>query len=164
MPLLLTPDHQELSRSYLVKHWRSGLNSMISQALHNRKTELKIHVLPRCKDLHSSIYSSPDRTLTLFSTGSLLTATKKLSPSLPLSPFFYPLSVLAYPPVFPALASSTSLSRFKFPHRHTLLHHSSMQRRIHSINPAVISLQFHPKQPYSYFPMHLMHNQSKPLL
>jgi hypothetical protein len=39
-----------------------------------------------------------------------------------------------------------------------------MQRLIHSINPAVISLLSHPKQPDSYFPMHLMHNQSKPLL
>ncbi len=74
-------DHQESSRSYLARHWRSGRNSMISQALHNRKTKLKIHVLPHCKDLHNSIYSSPDRTLTLFSTGSPLTATKNLSPS-----------------------------------------------------------------------------------
>jgi hypothetical protein len=39
-----------------------------------------------------------------------------------------------------------------------------MQRRIHSINPAVIFLLSHPKQPDSYFPMHLMHNQIKPLL
>jgi hypothetical protein len=68
------------------------------------------------------------------------------------------------PARFPALASSTSLSHFRFPRRHILLHHSSMQRCIHSINPAVISLLFHPKQPDSYFPMHLMHNQSKPLL
>ncbi len=65
---------------------------------------------------------------------------------------------------FPALASSTSLSCFRSPRCHILLHHSSMQRLIHSINPAVISLLSHPKQPDSYFPMHLMHNQSKPLL
>jgi hypothetical protein len=43
---------------------------MISQALHNRNTELKIHVLLHCKNLHSSIHSSPDRTFTLFSVGS----------------------------------------------------------------------------------------------
>ncbi len=99
-------DHQESSRSYLARHWRSGRNSMISQALHNRKTKLKIHVLPHCKDLHNSIYSSPDRTLTLFSTGSPLTATKNLSPSLHLpsyspTPLLLPFSVLAYPLVFP---------------------------------------------------------------
>jgi hypothetical protein len=39
-----------------------------------------------------------------------------------------------------------------------------MQRRIHSINPAVISLLFHPKQLDCYFPMQLMHNQIKPFL
>jgi hypothetical protein len=65
---------------------------------------------------------------------------------------------------FPALASFTSLSRFRSRRRHILLHHSSMQRLIHSINPAIISLPSHPKQPDRYFPMHLMHNQSKPLL
>ncbi len=77
-------DHPELSRSYLARHWRNGQNSMISQALHSRKTELKIHVLPHCKDLHSSLYSSPDRTLALFSTRSLLTTIPKncLPPSL----------------------------------------------------------------------------------
>jgi hypothetical protein len=67
-------------------------------------------------------------------------------------------------PSFFALASSTSMSRSRFPRRHILLHHSSMQRCIHSINPAVISLLYHPKQPDRYLPMHLMHNQSKPLL
>jgi hypothetical protein len=66
--------------------------------------------------------------------------------------------------MFFALASSTSLPWFRFPRHHILLHPSSMQRRIHSINPAVISLLYHPKQPDRYLPMHLMHNQSKPLL
>jgi hypothetical protein len=119
-------DHQESSRSYLVKHWRSGQNSMISQALHNRNIELKIHVLLHCKDLHSSFHSSPDRTLILFSTGLPLIATKNLSPSLYLAsyipnssplillifsvpsiadlsphPLLFPLLVLAYSPVFP---------------------------------------------------------------
>jgi hypothetical protein len=112
--------------SYLARHWRSGQNSMSSQALHNRNTKLNIHVLIHCKDLHISIHSSPDRTLTLFSTGTPLTATKNLSPSLYLASyapnsslpilliflslpfqtshfilFFFPLSILAYSPVFP---------------------------------------------------------------
>jgi hypothetical protein len=80
-------DHHESSRSYLAKHWRSGQNSMISQALHNRNTKMKIHVFLHYKDLHSSILSSPARTLTLFSTGSPLTATKNLSPSLCLASY-----------------------------------------------------------------------------
>ncbi len=80
-------DHHESSRSYLARHWRSGQNSMISQAFHNRNTKLKIHVLLHCKDLHTSILSSPARTLTLFSTRSPLTATKNLSPSLYLASY-----------------------------------------------------------------------------
>ncbi len=145
---LCSYDHQESSRSYLARHWRSRQNLMISQAFHNKNIELKIHVLLHCKDLHSSIHSSPDRTFTFFSTGSPLTATKNLSPSLylasyapnsslpillifrlfhcrPLTPSssFSVVSpcILAR---FPALASSTSLSRFRFPRRHILLHHS----------------------------------------
>ncbi len=176
-------DHQESSRSYLARHQRSGRNSMISQALHNKKTELKIHVLPPCEDLHSFIYSSPDRTLTLFSTGSPLTTTKKLV-SLSLSPQLFPnsspsilliflfpplfdllpnpllllLSVLAYPPVFPFQLPPQASFVFRFPRRHILLHHSSMQRCIHSINPAVISLLFHPKTARQLLP-HASHAQ-----
>jgi hypothetical protein len=92
-------DHQELSRSYLAKHWRNGQNSMISQALHDRNIELKIHVLLHCKDPHSSIHSSPDKTLTLFSIGSPLTATKNLSLSLCLASYI-PNSSLPILPIF----------------------------------------------------------------
>ncbi len=38
-------------------------------------TKLKIHILLHCKDFHSSIHSSLDRTPSLFSTPTLLTAT-----------------------------------------------------------------------------------------
>jgi hypothetical protein len=84
---LCSYDHQESSPSYLARHWRSGQNSMISQALHDKNTELKIHVPLHCKDPHSSIHSLPDRTLTLFSTGSPLIATKNMSHSLCLASY-----------------------------------------------------------------------------
>jgi hypothetical protein len=60
---------------------------MSSQALNDRNTKLKIHVLLQCKDFHSSIHSSPNQTLPLFFTESLLTVPKKqnLLPPLRLS-------------------------------------------------------------------------------
>jgi hypothetical protein len=72
--------------------------------------------------------------------------------------FFFISSFHTFP--LRALASSTSLFRSKSFRRQILLHHSSMKRRINSINIVVISLLPHPKQPQSYFPMHPMHNQS----
>ncbi len=84
---LCSYDHLEQSSSYLARHWRSGQNSMSSQALNDRNTKLKIHVLLQCKDFHSSIHSSPNQTLPLFFTESLLTVPKKqnLLPPLRLS-------------------------------------------------------------------------------
>jgi hypothetical protein len=84
---LYSYDHLEHSSSYLARHWRNGQNSMSSQALNDRNTKLKIHVLLQCKDFHSSIHSSPDRTLPLVFTESLLTVPKKqnLLPPLHLS-------------------------------------------------------------------------------
>ncbi len=84
---LCSYDHLEQSSSYLAIYWRSGQNSMNSQVLNDRNTKLKIHVLLQCKDFHSSIHSSLDRTLPLFFTESLLTVPKKqnLLPPLRLS-------------------------------------------------------------------------------
>ncbi len=72
-------------------------NSMISQAFHNRKTKLKIHVPAHRQDLHNSIYSLPDKTLTFFFTRSPLKATNSsltlllywISPNSPQLHYFF---------------------------------------------------------------------------